>query len=405
MGHGRATLLDYAEPPATGDVPLPPPAPRQPGGLVRRGATRRSRAPASEDKPLLVSIGYSRVPLVPRDGARVLRGRRDRGADERALRVRQGRPRGAPGRRRHLHGRRAGDDRPRRLAAERVHHRPTACRSTPAPTSRPSRARGCRAGRRCSAASATACREQRDEIEERRGAARRAAAGRRAPRRPRGRGRRRGCSTRPSRACARVYDPEHGGFGRRAEVPARVGDRVPARPRRARDVAAHAAGDGQRRHLRPGRRRVRALRGRPRVGRPALREDALRQRAARPRVPARLAGVRRRAVPAGGGRDARVDAARPAPGRGRVRLGAGRGLRGRRGQVLRVDARRAARGARRARRATAIAYFGTTEAGNFEGANILGARGSRTRPSWRRSRRRCSRRASGACGPGSTTSG
>ena len=36
------------------------------------------------------------LPLVPRDGARVVRGPRDRRGDERALRQRQGRPRGAP---------------------------------------------------------------------------------------------------------------------------------------------------------------------------------------------------------------------------------------------------------------------------------------------------------------------
>ena len=40
-----------------------------------------------------------RLPLVPRDGARVVRGRRDRGADEPALRQREGRSRGAAGRR------------------------------------------------------------------------------------------------------------------------------------------------------------------------------------------------------------------------------------------------------------------------------------------------------------------
>ena len=45
-----------------------------------------------------------------------------------------------------------------------------------------------------------------------------------------------------------------------------------------------------RRHLRPGRRRLRPLQRRRDLDRPALREDALRQRAARARVPARLAG-------------------------------------------------------------------------------------------------------------------
>ena len=48
----------------------------------------------------------------------------------------------------------------------------------------------------------------------------------------------------------------------------------------------------QRRDLRPGRRRLRPLRGRRDLDGPALREDALRQRAAGPGLPARLAGDR-----------------------------------------------------------------------------------------------------------------
>ncbi len=60
------------------------------------------------------------MPLVPRDGARVLRGRRDRRLHERALRQRQGRPRGAARRRRPLHGGGAGDERPWRLADDRL---------------------------------------------------------------------------------------------------------------------------------------------------------------------------------------------------------------------------------------------------------------------------------------------
>ena len=107
-----------------------------------------------------------RVPLVPRHGARDVRGRVGGRVDERVVRLREGRPRGAPGRRRDLHGRRAGDDRPRRLAAERVPAARRARRSTPARTSRRSRATGCRRGRRC----CRRCREswvsQRAEIDE-----------------------------------------------------------------------------------------------------------------------------------------------------------------------------------------------------------------------------------------------
>ena len=94
------------------------------------------------------------------------------------------------------------------------------------------------------------------------------------------------------------YDAAQRRLRRRAEVPARVGDRVPAAPRRDRDDRPHAARDGARRHVRPGRRRLRALLGRRPLAGPPLREDALRQRAARPRLPARLAGDRRAAVPA-----------------------------------------------------------------------------------------------------------
>jgi hypothetical protein len=60
--------------------------------------------------------------LVPRDGARVLRGSSHGVAHERTLRLDQGRSRGAPRRRRDLHGRRPGHDRSRRLAAHRVPH-------------------------------------------------------------------------------------------------------------------------------------------------------------------------------------------------------------------------------------------------------------------------------------------
>ena len=85
---------------------------------------------------------------------------------------------------------------------------------------------------------------------------------------------------------------------RRAEVPARVGARVPAAPRRDGDDRPHAARDGVGRDVRPDRRRLRPLLGRRALARPPLREDALRQRAARPRLPARLAGHRRAALPA-----------------------------------------------------------------------------------------------------------
>ena len=80
-------------------------------------ALARARERGPPDPALGRLLG---LPLVPRDGARVLRGRRDRRLHERALRQRQGRPRGAPRRRRPLHGGGAGDQRPGRLADDRL---------------------------------------------------------------------------------------------------------------------------------------------------------------------------------------------------------------------------------------------------------------------------------------------
>ena len=71
---------------------------------------------------------------------------------------------------------------------------------------------------------------------------------------------------RRSRRCARSYDRGQRRLRRRAEVPARLGDRVPAAPRRDRDERAHAARDGLGRDVRPGRRRLRALLGGRRTG-------------------------------------------------------------------------------------------------------------------------------------------
>ena len=167
---------------------------------------------------------------------------------------------------------------------------------------------------------------------------------RRARRRPahRRRGRRR-----PSTGSCGATDPEFGGLGRRAEVPAADGAwrRSPSPPagatgRHARALTAHARRHGRRRHLRPPRRRLRPLRGRRRVAGAALREDALRQRAAHPPVPARLAAHRRGALPPGARRDRRVRAPRPPAARRRHLVGRGRRQRGRGGQVLRVDATR-----------------------------------------------------------------
>src|SRR3954453_8202311 len=95
MGRRDVTVTGHGQRALARDLPLPAPAPAQPGRLAavgRGGAGPGARARASAAR-LDRLLG---LPLVPRDGARVLRGPRGRRADERALRVREGRPRGAP---------------------------------------------------------------------------------------------------------------------------------------------------------------------------------------------------------------------------------------------------------------------------------------------------------------------
>ena len=92
---------------------------RQPGRLVPVGRGRLRRGPTPR-RPHPAQRGLLVVPLVPRHGPRVVRGRRHRRAGEPPLREREGRPRGAARRRRHLHGRGAGHDRPRRVAHDGV---------------------------------------------------------------------------------------------------------------------------------------------------------------------------------------------------------------------------------------------------------------------------------------------
>ena len=171
-------------------------------------------------------------------------------------------------------------------------------------------------------------------------------------------------------------------------------------------VAADPARDGLGRHVRPGRRRLRALLGRRLLARPALREDALRQRAARARVPARLAGDRRRRC-SGASTEETLDWAlreMRAP-RGRLLLRARRRLRGRRGQVLRLERRRAARGARRrARRRRGDRLVRRHRPRQLRGRQHPGARPGRPGAAATTGARASTRCARSASGPGSTTS-
>src|SRR3954468_8434196 len=90
-----------------------------------------------------------------------------------------------------------------------------------------------------------------------------------------------------------------GGIRYGAQVPALHGARVPAATCRADRIAErrgdgrpHPAGDGPRWHLRPARRRLRAVLRGPGLGGSALREDALRQRPAGRRLRALVATER-----------------------------------------------------------------------------------------------------------------
>ncbi len=119
----------------------------------------------------------------------------------------------------------------------------------------------------------------------------------------------------PVRGGARARPPLRPGLRRLrlgAEVPARVGARVAAAPRRARHGHGDARRHGRGRNVRPRRRRLSPLLGRRPLARPALREDALRQRAARSRLPPRLAAHRPRPLPRDRRGDGRVHAPRPA---------------------------------------------------------------------------------------------
>ena len=161
-----------------------------------------------------------RLPLVPRDGARVVRGRGDRGVPQRALRQRQGRPRGAARRRRGLHAGDHRDDRPRRLADDRACSTTTAARSSPAPTSPTGRGTGSRRSRQVLHGArprpgATAADDVR-RVGRRRVREHLAPAGA-----PLGGGaaRPRTTSTPRSRTLRAEFDPAHGGFGGAPKFP------------------------------------------------------------------------------------------------------------------------------------------------------------------------------------------
>ena len=133
----HAVTVQSREPAGARDEPVPPPARRESGRLVPvgRGGTRPRAGRGQADSAL---DRLRRLPLVPRDGAGVVREPDDRRSDERALRLHQGRPGGAAGPRRDLHGRGRRDDRPRRLALDGLPH--TGGRAVPGRDVLPARA-------------------------------------------------------------------------------------------------------------------------------------------------------------------------------------------------------------------------------------------------------------------------
>ena len=168
---------------------------------------------------------------------------------------------------------------------------------------------------------------------------------------------------------------------------------LPAPPRRdrrrglARHGHDHARADGRGRHLRPARRRLRALQRRRRMGHPALREDALRQRPAPAPVRRRVGHHGRSALRARRRGDGRLGDARDAVARGRLLLLARRRLRGRGRQVLRLDARRGARAPHRRTSSRSSRSRTTASTGRPTSRATRGTRWSRRRsrtspPSW-----------------------
>ena len=201
------------------------------------------------------------MPLVPCDGARVVRESGAGRDDQRRVRAGQGRPRRASRRRRRLHDGHPGDDRAGRLADDGVPHARRPARSTPVPTTRPSRVAGMPGFGQLLEALGGAWQDQRDEVLESActiTAAIAATADAISGDECRcGNGRR--CWTRRRPRCWRTSTQPRR-LRRRAEVPAGDGLPVPAspppadrRPGCAGRGGGDAGRDGRRRPARPAR--------------------------------------------------------------------------------------------------------------------------------------------------------
>ena len=220
------------------------------------------------------------MPLVPRDGARVLRGSRDSRADERAVRVHQARPRGAARPRLDLHGGLSGDDGPGRLAAQRLPHPGAGAvlrgHLLPAGLAHGHAELALRARRRGRGLGRAPRRDPRGRQAGGRAAPRRRAARAVRPAARRGRARRGGGGAAPP------VRPGAGRLRERAQVPAGLGARVPAAARRDGDDHPHAARHGLGRDVRPGGRQAsRATRWTPTGSSPTSRRCSTTTRCSR----------------------------------------------------------------------------------------------------------------------------
>ena len=379
----------------------------------------------AEDKPILLSVGYSACHWCHVMAHESFEDDDDRRGDERPVREREGRPRGAARRRRDLHGRGAGAHRPRRLADDGVPHarRPPVLRRHLLPQGRPPGHARLRPGHGRDRGRLANKRERRARpgraADDRDGRRARCATSSRPATTPAALSPR--CSTRPRTRSARASTPTLGGFGARAEVPARRwpidfllrryvrnGD-----ARDADDGDHDARRDGRGRDLRPRRRRLRPVLDRRALARSALREDALRPGAARRRVPARL--PRRPATRRGTGGSSRrrsptccATCATPTAASSRPRTRTAKASRA----SSTSGASRSSPRCAATRRPRSSATYGVTAGGNFRdphtgySGNILHLVDRTEDPSAAVTRRAAAGSSSGArrgSGPGSTT--
>ena len=278
------------EPARSRDQPVPAPACREPRRLVCVGAggvrccDRAQRADPVERR-------LQRLPLVPRDGPRMLRGRRGGRRDEPAIRQHQSRSRGTSRRRLDLHGRSAGDEWPWWLADDRLPdaRRPPVLRRNLLPEAELLEPDG--GDRRRVGQPARRCASERRGVGRCHQAHRVDRAGRRSARQR--------CAQSGGPTTRRIVRRNVGRLRRGSEVPVDDEPRpgvagLRARPSgRCEDNRHHITRrDGERWNVRPHRRWLRPLLGRREVAGASLREDALRPGVADPCLPARLPRLR-----------------------------------------------------------------------------------------------------------------